>query len=396
MVLNRPPAAIVVYSVRRRPHSLHPTLVSSPPPRSATLLLCPELFAAEGGIARVSRLYLETLAALSPGALHLVVLNDSAFDPAQMRRHANPPPASAIACARSKVRFFRAILAATAGASAKRPHALATQMRILPALALARLFRPDLAYDVVLHGIEAWAPVDPFITFGLRRARRVYCVSQYTADRVAELHPLIASRLRVLPNAIDPELAAALKKLNPADAESGRILAVSRLAAHDQGKGIDHLIAALPAIRARRPDATLHIVGDGSDRARLAALAAASPARDAITFHGILDEAGLREQFARCRLFALPSEKEGFGLVYAEAMAAGRPCVAARAGGAPEVVGASGEGGLLVPYGDVPALAAACADALERAWDVAALRERAELFSLATFRRNFVNLQDPA
>jgi glycosyltransferase involved in cell wall biosynthesis len=366
--------------------------LATPSPRPDTLLLCPELFAAEGGISRVSRLYLETLAAEVPGALHLVVLNDAAFDPAQMRRHAKPPPATAIACARSKVRFLRATLAATANC----PRALATQMRILPVLALARLLRPRLAYDVVLHGIEAWQPVDPFIAHGLRRARRVYCVSQYTADRVAELHPTVAPRLRVLPNAIDPELAASLRKIAPADAEPGRILAVSRLAPHDHTKGIDHLIAALPAIRERAPAATLHIVGDGADRARLAALAAASPARDAITFHGILDETALREQSARCQLFALPSDKEGFGLVYAEAMNAGRPSIAARSGGAPEVVGLAGEGGLLVPYADVPALAAACVAALARDWDAAALRERAELFNLATFHRNFVNLWNQA
>ena len=115
----------------------------------------------------------------------------------------------------------------------------------------------------------------------------------------------------MLHNAIDPGLAAALRRADPAAAEPGRILAVSRLAPHDRPKGIDHLILALPAIREREPRATLHIVGEGSDRPALEAIATASPAREAITFHGHLDEAALVEQFARCSLFALPSEKEG-------------------------------------------------------------------------------------
>ncbi len=354
------------------------------------LLLCPELFATEGGIARVSRLYLEALTEIVPGG-RLVVLNDARFESAQLARHLRGDSSSrglgqATACGRSKLRLARAVL----GAARSCPRVLSTHVRLLPVLLLARIARPGLAWDVVLHGIEAWGALPPLARLGLRRARRAYCVSEYTRGVVAAGHPSLALRLRVLHNAIDPGLAAALRQVDPAAAEPGRILAVSRLAPHDRPKGIDHLIAAMPAIRAEEPRATLHIVGEGRDRAALEAMAAASPAREAITFHGHVDEAGLVNHFARCSLFALPSEKEGFGLVYAEAMAAGRPCVAARAGGAPEVVGETG--GLLVPYGDLRAIAQACGEALRRTWSVPSLRARAELFSPETFYSNFNRL----
>ncbi len=378
------------------------TLPTVPQPaREDVVVLAPELFAAEGGIARVSRVYLEALAGITAGQLHLVVLNDRALPAERLLRHTRPAarPVRAAACGRSKLRFLRATLAATAGrataatgigGASATPRVLATHVHLLPVLLLARLLRPRLEWDVVLHGIEAWAPLPPLAALGLRRARRAYCVSQYTLDAVAALHPGAAGRLRVLPNAIDPALAASFAGIAATEAEPGRILAVSRLAPHDRPKGIDHLVLALPAVREREPRATLHIVGDGADRARLEDLAAASPARAAITFHGRLDEAALREQFARCRIFALPSEKEGFGLVYAEAMAAGRPCVAARAGGAPEVVGP--DAGLLVPYGDISAIAQACIQALQRAWEPATLRARAERFNLASFNKSFTNL----
>lgn len=335
----------------------------------------------------MSRVYLGALAGLSPAGLRLVVLNDRTLPSASLARHLPAGvPSVSVACGRSKARFLAATLA---GASRCR-RALATHVHLLPVLSLARLLRPGLAWDVVLHGVEAWIPPPPAAARALRRARKVYCVSQYTLDVVAAREPGLAGRLRVLPNAVDPGLGEALDRVSPADAEAGRILAVSRLAPHDHVKGIDHLIQALAEIRASVPSATLHIVGEGSDRPRLEALAAASPARSAITFHGSVGEAALCEQFARCRLFALPSDKEGFGLVYAEALRAGRPCIAALSGGSPEVVGK--DGGLLVPYGDVREISRACVRALQSEWPAETLRRRAAGFGVAEFNRNFRKL----
>ena len=79
----------------------------------------------------------------------------------------------------------------------------------------------------------------------------------------------------------------------------------------------------------------------------------------------------LQSAYASCDIFALPSREEGFGIVYVEAMRHGKPCVGADSGGVPEVID-NGVCGLLVPYGNVPALAAA----FERLYDDAELRLR--------------------
>ena len=71
-------------------------------------------------------------------------------------------------------------------------------------------------------------------------------------------------------------------------------------------------------------------------------------------------------------------------------MAHGKPCIAANAGGAPEVVKPAS--GLLVPYADVPALATACAKALTTAWDAGAIRSCAERFSYPVFLKNLRRL----
>jgi glycosyltransferase involved in cell wall biosynthesis len=91
-----------------------------------------------------------------------------------------------------------------------------------------------------------------------------------------------------------------------------------------------------------------------------------------------------------CRLFALPSRNEGFGLVFLEAMARGRPCLGANAGGTPEVISAGS--GVLVEFGDVPGIARACVGALSRDWDENSILERARRFSYPHFKERLATL----
>jgi glycosyltransferase involved in cell wall biosynthesis len=124
----------------------------------------------------------------------------------------------------------------------------------------------------------------------------------------------------------------------------------------DAYKGIDTIIRAYSRVWPARPNSRLNVVGDGADRGRLEDLAARLGAGDRIRFLGAVDDSELREQYRNCRFFVLPSRKEGFGLVYLEAMAFGRPVLAARATAVPEIV-RHRESGELVPYGDDLALA---------------------------------------
>jgi len=69
----------------------------------------------------------------------------------------------------------------------------------------------------------------------------------------------------------------------------------------------------------------------------------------------------LVSEYSSARVALVPSFFEGFGFPASEAMACGLPVIATACGALPEVVGASGEAGLLVPFGDAPALADAMA-----------------------------------
>jgi glycosyltransferase involved in cell wall biosynthesis len=347
-------------------------------------LLAPEFIAGDGGIQRVLRLHLRALAEdPAHDALSLVALNDT---PAELATHPDVAagrvggkPLTAIACARSKTAFARA--AWSAGARAGR--IVCGHLAQLPVAALAT--RPGACLALVAHGIEAWEKPGPAENLALRFCDRVYCVSRYTRDRLASLHPWLAPRLRVVPNALDPAL---LDLPPPGPPPSGRppvILCVGRLRASDAYKGYDLLLRAFARLPAAafhsRPELVprLRFVGEGDDRPRLESLAASLRVSSRVEFSGRLSDEELRRAFADCTCFALPSTGEGFGLVYLEALAAGRPCVALRAAAVPELI--TPQVGVLAEPGDPGALAAALAECLNRFWDAAELRQAALCFS---------------
>jgi glycosyltransferase involved in cell wall biosynthesis len=166
---------------------------------------------------------------------------------------------------------------------------------------------------------------------------------------------------------------------------------VARLSRNDYYKGLDHLIAAMPAIRGAEPKARLRIIGRGEDSRRLQALTVRLGLPHGIVdFLGFLDDKALEAELGACRLFALPSHNEGFGLVFLEAMARGRPCLGANAGGTPEVI--SQDTGVLVEFGDVPGIANACIEALRRDWNEDTILSRARSFSYPQFKQHLASL----
>lgn len=357
-----------------------------------TLLLAPELFTTDSGIPRCLRLYLKALGDL-PGAnnrVRFVALNDATIDSADLRPVTTPASLDQWqACNRDKKHFIRSALALSSGVELL----ICGHLAQLPVAWLARRLRPGLRYALVAHGLEVWRPFTFLERIALRGAWRILCVSEFTRRELLSRIPLDPARLVVLPNALDPALdadgidSAAITTTQPV------ILTVARLSSSDRYKGIDHLIAAMPAILASSPNTKLRVVGRGDDRPRLQQLARDRGVDASVEFAGYVDDRQLRHEFARCTVFALPSQKEGFGLVYLEAMAHGKPCIAAQAGGAPEVVTA--ESGLLVPYADESALAAACHAALAANWDAAAIRACARRFSYQEFRQRLHRLIAP-
>jgi glycosyltransferase involved in cell wall biosynthesis len=351
-----------------------------------TLLLAPELFGGEGGVMRMLRLYLKAACELAQAGerVGFVSLNDDLVDPASLRRYTNERLDRWRTCNRGKLKFIGASL--LMGRHSRR--VICGHIGQLPvAWAISRMNR-GVSYFLVAHGIEVWRPFSRLESAALKGAAGIFCVSDYTLCRLRERCPLAEDRFVVLPNALDPFMIP--DSPGPRDNGPPVVLSVSRLSKADDYKGIDHLIEAMPAVRSKIPDARLRIVGRGDALEGLRALAKRLGVGDSVEFAGFLSDSELAAEFRRCRLFALPSQREGFGLVYLEAMAHGRPCLGARAGGVPEVI--TGDTGVLVEYGDVAGIAAAIEAAIRREWRTDVLLARALTFSYQRFRERLGQL----
>jgi phosphatidylinositol alpha-1,6-mannosyltransferase len=319
--------------------------------------LFPELDA-PGGVQRAGRHIAAVLSEFAAGRgmdCRLLSLNDS---PELHRMSAGGREFVFTGYERGKARFT-----ATALRAARR-HAklvLAAHPNLGPVVQAMRVTAPGRKSIICTHGIEVWEPLSGLRRRALRGANLVLAPSQDTADHVASEQQVPRDRIRVLPWALDPQfealIAGATKTGVPHDFPAGRvILTVGRWLAAERYKGMDTLITALPRILAHRSDVQLVAVGEGDDRAWLEDLAEQNGVRRHVHFLSGVSYAELAACYLACEIFALPSRGEGFGMVYLEAMACGKPVIGGIHGGAPEVI-QDGVTGYLVPHGDASQLA---------------------------------------
>ncbi|MDX1567726.1 MAG: glycosyltransferase family 4 protein, partial [Longimicrobiales bacterium] len=188
-----------------------------------------------------------------------------------------------------------------------------------------------------------------------RRADRVVVPSHYSANHAIRAYGLPEEKVRVVPEAVDPSPWERLRTDPPArDDRAPTILTVGH---QYPRKNTRTLIRAFSKVAQHVPDARLRVVGGGPELPGLKRQAATSGLEDRVELLGALPRTeDVRREYFRADCFCLPTLQEGFGIVFLEAMSAGLPVVAGRAGAVPEVV-SEGETGLLVNPRDPDAVA---------------------------------------
>jgi glycosyltransferase involved in cell wall biosynthesis len=223
----------------------------------------------------------------------------------------------------------------------------------------------------------------------LLRSDRLIAVSEHGRS-ILQNRGVPAGRIHVAPPGFD--------RFSPSDAsgetsvgDDVRVLCVAQWIPR---KGILDLVRAWTA--RERSGAMLEFIGEtDADPAYAASVhsAIAGSSSTSITVRGPVDDTKLAAAYAAADLFALPSRYEGYGIVYAEALAHGLPVIACDVGPVPDLVGK--EAALLVPPGDIGTLSGTLdlllgAPALRRRMSAAA-RQRADHLprwedTVATFR----------
>jgi phosphatidyl-myo-inositol dimannoside synthase len=222
-----------------------------------------------------------------------------------------------------------------------------------------RLAARGTPYLAAAHGFEYWLSIVPGTHAAMRyatsRASRVPVIcSSFIARTVRTAVPEDVPVSVLYPGAdlevFRPDLETAELRRRHGVVDRPLVICVSRLVAR---KGQDVLIRSMALVRRRVPGATLLVVGSGPDAERLGELAVDAPP-GSVVFAGQVSEEELPRYYAAGDVFAMPCrtrlaglEVEGWGNVFIEAAACGRPVVVGDSGGAAETV-VDGETGILV------------------------------------------------
>jgi phosphatidylinositol alpha-1,6-mannosyltransferase len=254
---------------------------------------------------------------------------------------------------------------------------------------LGMLGRP---YALWAHGWEIWPEnLRPDYAKVIRGAKGVFVNSRHTGERLLQSLPGLSNIHCCL---LGTEADVGDRPCPPMAApREPRVLFVGRNDAMF-AKGQDVLIAAWPAVVAEVPEARLSFVGGGERLDRLQALAAASPVAGSIEVLGALSDAKVADLQRRSRLFAMLSNVEGFGLVFAEAMSHATPVLSASEDASTEV-NLDGETGFAVDRADLGRIEARIVavlndDRLFETLSANALDRWASGFCLSAFRRRFL------
>ncbi|MDX1566295.1 MAG: glycosyltransferase family 4 protein [Longimicrobiales bacterium] len=175
-------------------------------------------------------------------------------------------------------------------------------------------------------------------------------VSESTAHDLVR-RGLDGDAIRVIHNGVDVDRYAPAPRVRPYPEPT--LLYLGRLKRY---KRVDLVLRAMAELRDQQVECTLLVAGQGDDRDRLESLAGRLELGDSARFLGWVDEERKVELLQRAWIHVLTSEKEGWGITNLEAAAAGTPTVASDSPGLRDSV-VHGETGLLVPHGDVEALA---------------------------------------
>jgi glycosyltransferase involved in cell wall biosynthesis len=259
-------------------------------------------------------------------------------------------------------------------------------------------------YWIIVYGTEVWDVQESSKIKALQAANQIISISSYTRERLINEQKISLEKISLLPVTFDADRFKIsskpyyLLKRYGLQVQQPIILTVGRLSSFDRYKGYDQILKSLPKIRHEIPNIHYILVGKGDDRPRIEQLISQLNLQECVTLAGFVADDELCDHYNLCDVFAMPSKGEGFGIVYLEALACGKPTVGGNQDGAIDAL-CQGELGALVNPDDVEAIAKTLIQILQGTYpnsllyEPELLREKViERFSVQQFNQTLSNL----
>lgn len=213
---------------------------------------------------------------------------------------------------------------------------------------LIRLLNPACKIWLITHGVEVWRPLKLWKKAIWGIADQIICVSNFTKRKIVEMHPVDPNRCVVLNHALDPFTKLPDFFVKPAHllksydllAHDKVILSLSRITSTEKFKGYEQTIKAVSRIKESFPNVKYILAGpyEENEKTRILQLIKDEQLESNFILTGYLEETALADYFLMADLFVMPSKKEGFGIVFIEAMAFGLPVICGNADGSVDAI----------------------------------------------------------
>ncbi|MBI5079273.1 glycosyltransferase family 4 protein [Candidatus Wolfebacteria bacterium] len=223
-------------------------------------------------------------------------------------------------------------------------------------------------YILLTYGIDVWGKPSESEKNFVENSKLATTISNFTKNKLLNNYSGLENKIFILPNSID------ISEFYPKDKNKrlvekynleGKkvIFTLTRLSALEKYKGYDKMIEALPAILEKIPNIFYIIGGSGDDRQRILDLVEKRGLENYIALVGYVRPEELVDYYNLCDVFAMPSKGEGFGFVFLEALACGKPVIAGNQDGSIDAV-LDGRVGVLVNPDNIDEISKALIDVL--------------------------------
>lgn len=232
-----------------------------------------------------------------------------------------------------------------------------SHINLLPAGFFIKIFSPATKLVLLAHGIEVWKTFPAWKKYLLNKCDLILPVSEFTKDTMVKLTAIPEEKFRIVNNCLDPFLPEPVREEKNKNilarygfSDSHIILmTLTRLSATEKHKGYDTVLYALQKLVKINPAIRYLLAGkyDALEKQRVDKLISELGLNEFVVLAGFIADEEIGAYYNLADMYIMPSKKEGFGIVFIEALYYGKPVIAGNKDGSVDAL-CNGLFGLLV------------------------------------------------